>query len=641
MIGEINRIKFLEEKILQAREEYYNGVPQISDVIYDNYIDELKSLDPKNVAITMVGAPVSHKNGFKKVKHNIPMNSLDKAKTPLEMTKWLLDTCDPKGSIFVIEKLDGISVELIYENGKLIQASSRGDGETGDDITANVIKMRGVNKSLHRAFSGSIRGEIVCTLYNFGKYFSGAANPRNIASGVAHRLDGEGCEHLDVLAYQIIGTIDNEPLDVSSEVMQIRLLQELEFQTPGYEACKGKSITDMVDFVIAEYEKYKTKRHELNYNIDGLVVRINDLTAQRALDADAKNLPKGSIAFKFPDQLFETTVKNIEWVAGNSGQITPICWVEPINVLGSMVQKATLHNIANINKLGIDIGATVAICKANEIIPRIEAVLKSTGSTFPAATSCPSCMGPIEMFGEHLKCVSTDTCPAQKQGRIENWINALNVLEWGPALISKLIEKNKILDISDLYSLSIDDLSLIDRMGQKSATNCYMALWDKNPISLAQFLGGLTIPGIREDSIKLLIASGLDSLEKILAASKSDFLKVSGFGSIKSECLFFGLKRNLGMINKLLANGLKIKEKTMATGKLNGKIFVITGKMSRPRKELEDIIKQNGGEVSSGVDKKTNYLIIDDTTSMTSKAVKAREFHTELLSEAQFLDMVS
>jgi DNA ligase (NAD+) len=636
------RIKELETKIIQARDEYYNGVPQISDAIYDNYIDELKTLDPDNAAITMVGAPVSPKNGFKKVKHNIPMNSLDKVKNPLEMTKWILDTLDPKSSIFVIEKLDGLSVELIYENGKLIQASTRGDGETGDDITSNVIKMRGVNKVLQRSFTGSIRGEIICKLDNFGKYFSGAANPRNIASGVSHRLDGEGCEHLNILTYQIIGTIDNGPLDVSSEVLQIRLLQELEFDTPKYEACKGKAITDMVDFVLAEYETYKTKRHELNYNIDGLVVRVNDLATQRSLDAEAKNLPKGSVAFKFPDQLFETKVKSIDWQVGNSGQITPVCYVEPINVLGSTVQKATLHNIAYVKKLGIDIGAKVAICKANEIIPRIEAVLQSTNSTFPAPVSCPSCMGPVEMFGEHLKCVSTDTCPAQKQGRIENWINALNVLEWGPALITKLIEKNQILDVSDLYSLSIDDLSIIERMGQKSATNCYMALWDKNPISLAQFLGGLTIPGIREDSIKLLIAAGLDSLEKILAASKTDFLKVAGFGSIKSECLFFGLKRNLGMINKLLGSGLKIKETKMATeGKLAGKIFVITGKLSRPRKELEELIKDNGGEVSSGVNKKTNYLIIDDVESMTTKAVKAREFHTELLSEAQFLDMVS
>lgn len=252
-------------------------------------------------------------------------------------------------------------------------------------------------------------------------------------------------------------------------------------------------------------------------------------------------------------------------------------------------------------------------------------------------TQCPSCNGPLEITGEYLMCISSDICPDQIVGRIINWLNNLNILEWGSKLVERLVETNKVKTIVDLYKLSIDDLAGIERMGEKSAAKCHKILWEHNPLSLESFIGGLSIPMVGSTIIKLLIDDGYDSLDKIVGIKKEDLLKIKGLGPAKSESIYNGLKRNSFIIGGLLDVGIKIKEKIM--GKLSDKSFALTGKMEHKRKDLEDLIIKNGGSIKS-VGRNLTYLVINDLESTSSKTISAKKLGTTLINELELLNMI-
>lgn len=623
-------INDLADKIYKHRRAYYGGKPIISDAAFDALCDKLRGLAPNHPALTSVGSPVIPSK-WEKATHEIPMGSLDKVKTPDEFVKWALETFRVGNSIFITEKLDGASIEIIYEKGRLVKAITRGDGTEGEDITCNVVKMHGVKKYLPVEFTGSLRGEIICNHENYEKYFKDSANTRNIAAGTAKRLDGELCEHLDILFYQALGNID-----FKSEAQQFLVMdREWELNVPRWSASKGDTVADLIDFAIKEYQKYLKVREIMAYDIDGLVIRVNELSDQIAL-GDKDMRPKGAIAFKFPSEEAITRVIGIPCQTGNSGRITPVVEVEPVKLLGTTIQRASLYNFAYIEELGIDIGAEVIICRANDVIPRVEEVIKGTGSTFKVPKKCPACGGPVEMRGENLMCLSTDTCPAQRVGRIKNWINNINILEWGESLIEKLVEAGKVDTVADLYKLSIDDLASMERMGQKSAKNCYDSLWSHNPIPLELFLGSLSIPMVGSSTIKMVIEANFNSLDKIMAASVKDFSGVKGLGPIKSEFLYEGLKRNKKIIRELLE---KIKIQEQIVGEFTGKSFCFTGTMKNKRKVLEDMVIKNGGSIKS-VGSSLSYLVIDDPDSGTSKATAAKKLGIKLISEEEFLAML-
>lgn len=624
-----NKVNELAEKINKHRGLYYNHQPSISDAAFDALCDELRRHDPNNAALTSIGAPVDPSE-WKKETHDIPMGSLNKVKTPDELASWVIDTFKPGNSIFVTEKLDGGSIEVLYEDGVLVKAITRGDGIVGEDIAHNIVRMRGVKKVLPDKFTGSLRGEIICRRSNFKKYFPDSENPRNTANGTAKRFDGDGCKYLDVLFYQIVSD-----LDFTSEFLQFRFLEELGLQVPQYKAFVGKNYNELIDFVVAEWHRYQGIRDNLEYDIDGLVVRVNDLKAQLML-GDLHMRPKGAMAFKFPSEEARTIVTDIICQTGNSGRITPVVEVESVRLMGTNIHRASVYNFAYIRELGIDIGAEVIICRAGDVIPRVEEVIKGTGKTFQMPSKCGVCGGPLEMNGENLMCISTDFCPAQKLGRIKNWINNLNVLEWGEALLKRLVESGMVGSVADLYKLSIKDLSTIERMGDKSAKNCYDSLWSRNPITLDLLIGSLSIPMVGSSTIRLVMAAGYDSFDQILNVSESALASVKGLGPVKSESLYNGVRRNSSLIKELLDVGLKIQDKV--EGSLTGKSFCFTGTMKNKRKVLENMVADNGGQVKS-VSKGLDYLVIDDLDSQTNKAVVARTLGTKLISEDEFLKL--
>jgi DNA ligase (NAD+) len=352
------RITELSKKINQARQEYYNEQPTISDKVYDAWIDELKLLDPSHKAITAIGAPIIS-DEWKKAKHQMAMGSLDKVNTPEELKDWAKDkNCK---NWFLTEKLDGLSIELIYEQGKLIEAITRGDGETGDAILANVARMAGVKSNLQQDFTGSLRGEIMMKLSVHQQFFSDKANARNGAAGLAKRLDGIGVDKLHIYFYQAIGDVE-----FKSEIEQFEWLTKQELTTPNFWSF------DKLDDLIDHWRDYQDdQRDKLDYEVDGLVVRIDNLEQQTALgEKDLR--PKGARAFKFDHASAITTLINVLWQIGNSGRITPVAVFEPIIVDGAELRQASLHNAARLNELQLYKGCSILVSRRNGVIPFVE-----------------------------------------------------------------------------------------------------------------------------------------------------------------------------------------------------------------------------------------------------------------------------
>ena len=618
-----SRIKELETKILQARKDYYNHQPTVPDKVFDAWVDELRTLEPNNKAVTAIGAPVIQSE-WKKAKHQIPMGSLDKVNTPEELSDWAKDK---SGKLCVVEKLDGLSIECIYEHGKLVQAITRGDGDIGEDITVNVARMGGVNTDLKIDFNGSLRGEIIMKKSIHQKYFSDKANPRNAASGVSKRLDGVDVDKLDILFYQVLGDADFD-----TEQAQFVWIANHGFTTPNWWVIKT---ADKVNEFWREYQD--TKRDKLDYDIDGLVVRVDDLVKQLALgDKDLR--PKGAIAFKFDNEARESIIRDIIWQVGNSGRMTPVAIVDPVALVGATITRASIYNMSYIRELGISIGASVLVVRANDVIPRVEEVITPSKLVYTPPVYCPECNTELIENGEHIQCPNTFGCRAQIIGRIKNWVKELNLLEWGDTLIEKLVDAGKVSNVADLYKLKVDDIANLDRLGEKTAKKCLEILWDNKEVPLEVFLGALSIPMVGQSTIKAIMNAGCDTLEKFGQLGAAEFEVVPGLGPIKAKCLADGLATNQQLILDILANGVKIKDKIV--GKLSNKSLCFTGAMKNKRPVLEKMATDAGGDIKSSVGKGLTYLVIADPNSTSSKAQAARKFGTTLISEEEFLEMV-
>lgn len=621
------RIKELEKSILQARKDYYNQISTVSDSVYDAWVDELSILDPKNIAVTSIGCePVSN---WEKFKHVYPMGSLNKCQTHEEFIKWSSDHIHKNDKIFITTKLDGLSVSLIYENGILIKAATRGSGETGELITANVAKMNNVPLRLKQKISATVRGEIVLSKNNHKEYFSEYSNARNAASGISRRYDGEGCQYLDVLVYQIF----TDDVEITTQQQQFEELSKLGFTTPiSYIYTNNQQVADLKN----EYQS--SLRDDYPYDIDGLVAHQNDLVKLDSFGV-VNNRPKGSIAIKFDSIAREACIAQIINQVGNSGRITPVAVFSPkVHLMGADVEKASLHNYSNIDALGIDVGAKVLVCRSNDVIPYVREVSQSTGTVYSPPDTCPECNTKTVENGEYLQCPNIMDCPAQVSGRIRNWIKDLNILEWGDGLITKLVESGKVKTVADLYLLSINDLSQIDRMGKKSATNCHASLWANAEVPLEMFLGALSIPMIGASTIKAIMQAGYNELKNFFQATAEDFEKINGVGPSKAASLRIGLQRNKDLIDQLLKNGVKIKEKVV--GPLSNISIAFTGAMENKRPVLEKMATDAGAIVKSSVTKGLNILVISDPNSQSTKAVSARKLGCKLISEQDFLQYI-
>lgn len=618
------RLQWLEQQIAQAQDAYYNGEAVMEDGAYDLLMEELAAINTEHPLLVKVGAePVSE---WKKEKHLFQLGSLYKVNTAEQIENWIEETLEGR-SVVVSEKLDGLSLGCRYDKGELVSAILRGNGLEGENILVNVLKMQGVVNSVPN-FTGVVRGEIILTKSNLAKHFPDYANPRNAASGLCRRLDGEGCQHLSFIAYQVFGN------GFTPETETFDFLQTHQFLVPHWQECRTP------EEVITLWQEYQdSKRDGLDYEIDGLVMACNDILFQMGLGST--NLrAKGKMAIKFPNQLVQTTVKEVRWEVGNMGRVNPVCWFDEVDLFGAKVQKASAYNMDYIEKLGIGVGAEILCTRAGEIIPRVEKVIKAAIEVAKAPTECPLCGTAILEVGKYLTCPNQD-CGARVSGRIKNWVKELDLLELGEKVIDKLIEAGLVETVADLYCLSVKEISELERMGERSAENIINSIWKQTTIGLDVFLGALSIPLIGQATIKLLMADGFDTLEKINGMSVEEMLFVKGMGNARANSLYQGLRDNAELIEELLENGIQIRGKKMeetTKKKLYGKSFVFTGTATHPRKVLQQMVEDNGGTNRSSVSKEVSYLVCEDAT--TTKSAKAQKLGVAVINEEEFLEMI-
>lgn len=638
-------IKQLEDLIIKANNDYYSGISKVSDEQYDAWKSALAELDPNNRLLVSVGAPVSDDSPWKKQKHLIPMSSLDKVNNAEQFKKWAIGKSSSGFSLQ--EKLDGLSLSIDILNGKAISATTRGDGLVGENILRNALLMNGIPKVIATTsgelFSGSIRGEVILKKSAWRAHFPELSNPRNGASGISRRLDGKGVEHLDFIAYDLIS--DNL---LQSETVKLQKLTALGFAVPNFFFCKS------ADEVLLKREEYiSSARDSLDYDIDGLVIKIDSIRDQEVLGRSGGNAtgnPNGQIAFKFANEMRETVIRNVSWEVGLTGRITPVAEFDSIILGGASVTRASLYNFRNVQDLGVTIGCKALVSRRNDIIPSVEKVLDKTATIVVIPDLCPTCKCAITVNGEYLTCTNSE-CAAVIMGNIQKWIDNVGIDGVGPQLVESLYLAGLVKRIPDLYLLKESDLSSLDRLGDKSASKIIKALNGKKQIPLNIFLGSLNIPNCGRRVFESLIEQGYDSLELIQSLLPAHFEQVDGIGPKMAQEIYHGLKARKQLVADLLAVGIKIGnfleevassdttvKKHMA--EVSGKSFCFTGAMSQPRGVLESYAKKAGGTIRGGVSSGLDFLVMADPSSNSTKAVKARSLGTKTISENEFLKLV-
>ena len=634
---ESQRISELENLITRYQKSYYDGEGEISDAEFDKLWDELKALDPENPILHKVGADSGN---FQKIHHVMPMGSQEKAANPEQFLAWAEKH---KYDEYLVEyKLDGASLELQYENGYLKRAVTRGDGTIGDDITANARKMGGVNAAIYKdgllvPFTGGIRGEVIMTHKVHKTHFPDKANCRNAANGIMKRKDGKGSEFLKLIVYDALSTDGKSYFNYEEE--KIRWLMDCGFNVVKLVICKSP------ERVIAYRAKVMEERASLEYDIDGLVIKERTINLADA----SRDRPDRQIAFKFSLEEAVTTLREVEWSV-SGGTYTPVAIFDEVELNGTRVQRASLANPDTLRKLGVAIGSHVVVVKRGEIIPKIESVveekaLETKAIEFPQV--CEVCGTKLVDEGSRLFCPNKN-CSKRVLHQLLKYQQVVDIRDLGETLITSLFNDGRLKSISDIYSLQIEELvpyflneeSMEADKKSLGAEKVYNSIQNHRRMRLATFVGAFDIEGVGETSAEKLIASGFDTLEKLLAASEEQIASVYGFAEIMAHIIVEGLAENAAEMRSLVSSGV-IELEEVGGGLLAGKSFCFTGELvTMKRADAEQLVKKNGGNIKSSVTKDLSYLVTNDTASGSSKNVKAAKLGIPVIDEKQFLELL-
>jgi DNA ligase (NAD+) len=643
---------------------YVLDAPEISDDEYDRLYFHLKELEGKYLYVLpdsptqRVGAPPLEK--FEKVKHSVPMLSLDNAFTYEEVEEFdarikrLLDT-DDEIEYTVEPKYDGLAMDLIYRNGLLYKASTRGDGYEGEDVTQNIRTIKAIPLKIEVRGTVpdeiDIRGEVYMDLGEFEslnkqRERSGEplfANPRNAAAGSVRQLDPSITASRSLyLACYGIGNIRG--MRFKSQETFINWLKEARFPTPAIKCKKG--ISKIID-VIKDLEE---KRSSFKFETDGAVVKVNDFDLQLKLGVKTRE-PRWAIAYKFPAHQGTTKILNIQGSVGRTGVITPFAIFEPVRIGGVTVSRSTLHNWDEIERKDIKIGDTVLVERAGDVIPHVVTVIKEkrTGKerNFPIPEKCPACGSKtVREEGEAaVRCVSL-RCPAQVQEKIIHFASrgGMDIEGLGEKNVELLYSNGLIKHFEDIYKLKKEDLLDLPRFAEKSAQNLIDAIQKSKHTILARFLFAIGILHVGEYGAKLL-ARNFEKLEDLYRVKTEELMEIKQLGEkiASSISTFFNDKKNIETLKALKAHGLKIGNPDYVSGKkekriFEGSAFVITGTLPKPRKEVEDIIGLYGGHVSSAVSASTDYLLVGEEPG--SKLEKAKSLRVKTITYDELMKMI-
>jgi DNA ligase (NAD+) len=654
------RIEALSEEIEAHNYRYYiMDDPTISDALYDKMIRELEKLEKQYPSLTSPYSPTQRvggrpREGFTTVRHLSPMMSLANAFDEGELMDFdrrVRQALPGEPFSYVIEpKIDGLAVSLFYENGVLSRGATRGDGETGEEISENLKTIRSVPLRLRKLVSAlEVRGEAYMSKDSFARLNetreetgeSLFANPRNAAAGTLRQLDPKitASRRLNIFVYGIGYSEGVDPRDHSDV---LKLLKELGFRVNEFHLFDD--MTEVIKFCL----DWQARRFEMPYAVDGLVIKVNSLNQQQRLGATMKS-PRWAIAYKFPPEQAVTTVKNIFVRVGRTGALTPTAEMEPVRVAGTTVSRATLHNEDNIREKDIRIGDRVLIQKAGDIIPEVIAVLpderKGIEKVWSMPSECPSCgSGVVRAEGEAAVRCTNMACPAKLwEGLIHfSSRNAMDIAGLGPAVLSQILTSGLIHDPADLYRLRYEDLVALERLGPKSAQNLLGAVEASKKNSLSRLIFALGIRHVGERAAKIL-AQHYDSLEVLTGAREEDLVVIPEIGpKIASSIVsFFSQAQNLQVIDKLIQSGVNTHSERKGgagSGPLAGKVFVLTGALeSFTRQDAQEIVERLGGKVSSSVSRSTDYVVAGEKPG--SKYDKALSLAIPILNEKEFKDL--
>jgi DNA ligase (NAD+) len=655
-------IERLREKIRHHEYWYYvNDDPEISDAAFDKLMNHLKKLEGENPKLATPDSPTHRvggiaREGFQQVRHKTPMISLDNAFSFEELANFdrrVRELTGREKVEYVTEhKFDGLSMSLIYEKGALVRGVTRGDGNTGEDVTPNVRTIRSIPLWVDAAqlkkagipHSFEVRGEAIMTRKAFeamneqqdAKGEKRYANPRNAAAGSVRVLDPNitASRGLGFFAYYLL--VDGRvPKKRHSEILEA--LNELRFKVSAdWALCHG--VKEVEDYIT----RWDAKREKLGYDIDGIVVKVNEVGLQNELGFTSK-APRWAIAYKYQAHQETTLLKQIEVSVGRTGVLTPFAVFEPVQIGGVTVTKSTLHNMDEVQRLGVHAGDTVLVERAGEVIPHVLKVVKhgKEEKEFKMPKECPVCGTRVHHTEGEVayRCVNV-SCPARKRESLLHFASrhAMNIDGLGEKIVDQLLEKNLVKDFADLYKLDLKTLENLERMGEKSAQNLVDEIAGSKKATLARLTYAIGMPFVGERTAQLL-AEHFGSMSKLAEASVEELIEVPEVGPKVAEGVreFFSESANRKLIEHLRAVGVNMKEERQAplSARFAGMTFVFTGTLAkRSREEAEALVVSHGGKPGGSVSKKTNYVVVGEDAG--SKLDKAKALGVTILTEPQF-----
>ena len=623
----------LGELLMDAKKAYYTTSKPIMD---DHTFDVLEEILHQKNPYHRIFSKAGHKNfdtGFVKKKHTMPMGSQNKANTFEEMVHYFeLKKISTNTDFIVQPKCDGISLEIEYKNGQLVDAITRGDGETGDVITQNVVKMKNFVLNLPKIFSGSVRCEIVMMENDFKKINQlseeNYSNSRNAVSGISQRLDSKFSEYCSLIAVNIFSPTKN----FKTESEKIDFLKTLGFIPVDTFLCQD------LDQIEEIYQKFLTEtRINYPFEIDGLVIKINNQKIQQELGVK-NNRPKGQVAYKFPARSSQTRIISIDWQVGPLGMITPVAKVDPIEISGAIITFASLANYDLIKEKDININDIVEISRRGDVIPHIDHIVsKISNGHAKAPINCPSCGTKLIIESKFLKCPNTQNCLTQILGSLKLFCDVLEIKGISDKTIEKLYQAKLIKLPGDFYNLKVSDFANLAGLGDKSGSNIVNQIQTKKTLTTKQILTASSIPNFSGKRIQQLISAGFDTPQKILDLTIEKLESLPGIQITLAKKIKEGIDTRENWIESILSQVSIHKSYILNhTSKISGLTFAITGSLNKPRKEIEDQIISLGGQVSASVSSNTNYLITNEKESSSSKFINAHKFGTKIISEAEF-----
>jgi len=625
----MGRIAELQELILHHKIMYYQGKPEITDLKYDKLEDELKSLDPDNRVLKVVGTTELSNN---KVKHEKKMLSLEKTYEEKGLKSWMKEH-----AVVSTFKLDGVACSLIFENGILTLAKTRGDGTFGENITPKILWIPNVPSSIKSKEKIEIRGEVYCTEADFFHLSNemvsmGLEKPtsqRNIVAGFMGRKDNlELCRFLEFQAFDYV--VDGRPL--KTEMEKFTLLKKLGFQIAEVELHKNFS---SIKSAIKRAEDFMANGE---YQIDGLVFSFNDLDLHDRLGHTAHH-PRYKIAFKFQGESALTKIKDISWSISRNGILTPVANVEPVELSGAKISRVTLHNYGMVAQHVLKTGDQIEIVRSGEVIPKFLEVKKSSKNKFEIPGKCPSCNSKTKIDDIRLYC-SNEDCSGRNKESILNFIQKIGIDDLSSKRLDELISAGLVKKIPDLYRLKKEKLMELDKVKDKLASKLISTIEESRKVDLTTFLSSLGITGGAYNKCEKVVGQGYNTIAKVKKLTVDKLMEIESFAEKSSQDFLSSLTEKFPLIDELTTLGFKFTKVVEVSTPLSGKKVCITGSLTEKRSNIEAKIREAGGIVVSSVSSSTDYLLTNDSSSNSSKNVKALKLNIPIISEKKLASML-